>query len=200
MRLRTSLAFILVGILMIGVAACSSQKAPAEAAIKAAQDAYGPVSAEAQKYVPDQASAIQASIAAAQDAFNKGDFPTAQSKAQAASAQISGLGPAIAAKKTELTTQWTTLATGVPKLIEALRSRVEILAKSKSLPSGITKETVESAQSGLASATRTWSDAAAAAAAGDVATAASSANSVKTQIVSLMRSLNMTVPAGAGGE
>ena len=107
MRLRTSFAFIFVGIFTLGVAACSSQKAPAEAAIKAAQEAYAPVSAEAQKYVPDQASAVQASIAAAQDAFNKGDFPTAQSKAQAASAQISALGPAIAGKKTELTTQWT---------------------------------------------------------------------------------------------
>ena len=45
--------------LIVAVAACASQKEPADAAIKSAQSAFSAVSAEAQKYVPDQAKAVQ---------------------------------------------------------------------------------------------------------------------------------------------
>jgi outer membrane lipoprotein-sorting protein len=49
--------------LVVTVAACSSQKEPADAAIKSAQSAFNAVSAEAQKYVPDQAKSVQDALA-----------------------------------------------------------------------------------------------------------------------------------------
>jgi hypothetical protein len=199
MRLRSSIVLLSVCALAIGVAACENQKAPAEAAVKAAQDSFAPISAEARKYVPDQASAVQASITSAQDALSKSDYAAALTKAQAIPAQISALGPAIAAKKTQLTSQWTTLEAGVPKLLEALRSRVEMLSKSKSLPKGIDKLTLDNAKSGLASATITWDEAVKSAASGDVATAVSNVSIMRTRITDFMRSLNMQVPPGAGG-
>ena len=186
-------------VLIVTVAACSSQKEPADAAIKSAQSAFSAVSAEAQKYVPDQAKAVQDGLTAAQTAFTNGDYASALTQAQALPARITALGAAISAKKAELTTQWNTMSAGIPKLVEALSSRVDTLSKSKGLPKGITKETVSAAQSGLASATQTWQAATSAASSGDLATAMRQANDVKTRVVDLMKSLNMTLPPGVGG-
>jgi len=186
--------------LIVAVAACASQKEPADAAIKSAQSAFSAVSAEAQKYVPDQAKAVQDGLTAAQTAFTNGDYASALTQAQALPARITALGAAISAKKAELTTQWNTMSAGIPKLVEALSSRVDMLTKSKGLPKGITKETVTAAQSGVATAKQDWQAATSAASSGDLATAMRQANDVKTRVVGLMKSLNMTVPPGVGEE
>jgi hypothetical protein len=187
-------------VLVVAVAACSSQKEPADAAIKGAQSQFSAVSAEAQKYVPDQARAVQDALTAAQTAFNNGDYAGALTQAQALPARITALSAAISSKKAELTTQWETMSAGIPKLVEALKSRVDVLSKSKGLPKGITKETVDAAQSGLATATQNWQAATSAASSGDLATAMRQANDVKARVVDLMKSLNMQVPPGVGGE
>ena len=179
-------------------AACSNQKAPAEAALKSAQDAYSAVRTDAEKYVPEQARAIQDGLASAQAALGKDDYAGVLKQTQSLTTQISGLGGAIAAKKAELTTAWNTMSAGVPKLVEAVKSRVDVLSKSRSLPTGITKDTLNSAKAGLASASQSWSEATSAASAGDVATAVARARSVQASVVNLMQSLNMQVPAAAG--
>lgn len=183
--------------LMVVSAACANQKAPAEMAMKAAQDAFGAVSADAQKYVPGQARAIQDSLTAAQDAVTKGDYQAAMTQAQAIPGKVGELQSAIAAKKAELTKAWTDMSTGVPQMLQALKSRAEILAKSRKLPAGLTKEAVESANAGVTAATQGWSEAMAAAQSGDMTTAAAKATEIKNKIVGLMKSLNMQVPAAA---
>jgi len=197
MRMLRSLGAVIVVLALAG--ACSSQKDPADAAIKSAQSAFDAVSAEAQKYVPDQARAVQSSLTAAQDAFAKGDYQAALTQAQALPAQITALGSAISAKKAELTTAWNSMSAGLPKMVDALKSRVDILSKSKGLPKGVTKDAVEGAKTGVAAATQEWSEASAAATGGDLATAVSKANDVKTKVVAMMKSLNMQIPPGAGG-
>ena len=177
-------------------AACSGGKAPAEEAIKAAQDAYAPVSADAEKYVPDQARAIQDSITSAQAAVTSGDYAGALQQAQAIPAKVAELGPAIESRKGELTTAWTEMSASMPKMIAALESRVKILGQSKSLPAGLTRETVDAAKSGVATASQAWSEATAAAQSGDAATAAAKGAAVQTQVMDLMKSLNMQVPGG----
>jgi len=196
MRLRSSIILSVVTALAIGAGACANQKGPAQAAIKNAQDAFAPVTAEAQKYVPDQATAIQTSIAVAKDTFDKGDYAGALTKAQGVLPQISALGSAIALKKTQLTSQWATMAEGMPKMLEALKSRLDILSKSKALPAGLTKLTVDNAKSSVDSASRTFEDAKASAASGDVATAVSNVTISRGRLIEVMRSLNMTVPGG----
>ena len=186
-----------LALVAVFAAACSNQKAPAEAALKSAQDAYSAVRTDAEKYVPEQARAIQDSMASAQAALAKDDYAGVLKQAQSLNTQISALGGAIAAKKTELTNTWNTMSAGVPKLVEAVKSRVDVLSKSRSLPAGITKETLDSAKAGLATATQTWSEATSGASAGDVATAVVRARTVQASVVNLMQSLNMQVPAAA---
>ncbi len=196
MRLLSSLTAIA---LVVGLVACSSQKEPAEAAVKAAQDAFAAVSGDAMKYVPDQARAIQNGLTSAQDALTKGDYAAALAQAQTLPAQITALGAAVSAKKAELTTAWNSMSAGLPKMIDALKSRVDTLSKSKGVPAGLTKETIADAKTGLATVMQNWTDATAAAAAGDMQTAVTQANDVKMKVVDLMKSLHMQVPPGAGG-
>ena len=44
------------------------------------------------------------------------------------------------------------MSTDVPKMVDAISSRVDVLSKSHHLPKGVTKDKVASAKSGLDSA------------------------------------------------
>ncbi len=66
--------FVKLTVLLAAVAvaaACANQKAPAEAAIKAAETAWAAVSAEALRYVPAEAKGIEDAIVAVKDEFTR---------------------------------------------------------------------------------------------------------------------------------
>jgi hypothetical protein len=63
--------------------------------------------------------------------------------------------------------EWATLSTDLPKMVSAIQSRVDILSKSKKLPAKLSKESFDSAKAGLDMINSTWSEATAAAAAGN---------------------------------
>jgi tRNA U34 5-carboxymethylaminomethyl modifying GTPase MnmE/TrmE len=63
--------------------------------------------------------------------------------------------------------EWATLSADLPKMVSAIQSRVDILSKSKKLPANVSKESFDSAQAGLDMINSTWSEATAAAAAGN---------------------------------
>ena len=73
----------------VALVACS-QKGPAEAALTAAQTAVDGVKTEAAKYVPDQAKGLLASLTAAREAFDKGDYKVALELRAAPSGQGEG--------------------------------------------------------------------------------------------------------------
>jgi len=124
-----SLALILlVGTVMLS--ACASDKGPAEVAIKAAEEAINSVKAEAVKYVPDQVKSLEGALAAVKDKFAKEDYKAAITDATSLSAKAKEVAEAAKAKKEELTKSWTDLSGGVPKMVEAVQSRVDILSKS----------------------------------------------------------------------
>ena len=62
---------------------------------------------------------------------------------------------------------------------------MEILSKSKGVPAGLTKDTVDQAKTGFAGASQEWSDAMAAAQSGDYATAMAKASDVKMKVVAI---------------
>lgn len=186
---------VVVAILAIA-SGCASQKAPAEAAIKTAETAFSAVQADAVKYVPDQAKGISDTIAAAKDALAKGDYQAALTSAQALPARIADLTSAVTAKKAELTTTWTGLSTALPKVVDAIQSRIGVLSKSKRLPAGLDKAKFEEAKTGLATVTSTWTDATTAFGAGNLTDAVAKAETVKTKAAEIMGLLGMQVPPG----
>ena len=177
--------------------ACGSDKGPAEQAIKAAEEAINSTKAEAAKYVPDQVKSLESALAAVKDKFAKKEYKDAISEAQSLAGKAKGVMDAAKAKKEELTKTWTDLSQGLPKMVEAIQSRVDILSKSKKLPGNLTAEKFAEVKSGLASAKEEWAKALESSRAGNLADAVSMANSVKEKAVQTMDTLGMPVPAAA---
>lgn len=101
-----------------------------------------------------------------------------------------------AKESVELTAKWTILSAGVPKMVEAIQSRVDILSQSKKLPASITAEKFAEVKSVLASAKEDWNKAQESFKAGKINDAVAVGTSVKDKIVKAMETLGMTVPAG----
>ena len=180
------------------VAACgSADKVPAEAAIKAAEGALGAVRGEAAKFLPDQLKTLEDALAGAKASFEKGDYAAALGGAKDLAAKANDLQVAAIAKRTELTRAWTDVSAGVPKMAEAIQSRVDILSQSKKLPAGIDKGKLAGAKAGLASLKQTWAEASADYSAGNFTDAVSKAKAAKDKAVETMTALNMQVPAAA---
>lgn len=193
--LKRALGIVCVIALAAVMVGCANQKAPAEAAIAAADTAFTAVQADAAKYVPDEAKAIAGDLQAAKDLATKGDYKGALAAAQALPAKITALGTAVAAKKTELTATWTSLSGALPGVVAAIQSRVDILGKAKKLPQGLDKAKFEEAKAGLAELNTTWAAATSAFGSGEIKDAIAKAETVKTTAAGVMEKLGMTVPA-----
>jgi hypothetical protein len=189
-----------VGVLMVAllVSACgSADKAPAEAAIKAADGALAAVREEASKLIPAQLKVVEDGLASAKASFDKGDYTAALGTAKQVAAQAGDLSSAVAAKKADLTKAWTDVSTGVPEMANAIQSRVDVLSQSKKLPAGLDKDKLETAKTELAALKQSWADASASYNAGNLTDAVSKAKEAKDKAVEIMTALNMQVPAAA---
>ena len=195
-KLSVWLLTSLVAVLIVG---CANQKVPAEAAIANAESAIAPIRDAAQKYVPDQMQAVDAQLNSLKDSLAKGDYAAVVAGAPALNTAISSLKDAAAAKQADAEAAiakakdaWTGLSTDLPKMVDAIQSRVDVLSKSHHLPKGVTKDSLAAAKSGLDSMKGAWSDASNAATSGDFTTAVTKAQAVKDQATQIMQSLGMT--------
>ena len=189
--MRRKLAIIIAVLFAFSLAACSSGKAPAEQAIKAAEEALNAAKGEAAKYVPDQVKAVEDELNAAKDSLAKKDYAAATSAATSVVAKAKDLAAAAAAKKDELTKSWEGLSAGMPQMLDAIKSRVDILSKSKKLPANLDKEKFEGAKSGLAEITKAWDEASNAFKEGNIADAHAKAMAVKEKASEIMATLGM---------
>jgi hypothetical protein len=188
---------IICAVALALLSSCASDKAPAEQAIKGAEAAIAQVKTEAAKWVPDQVRALDTSLAAVKDKFAKGDYKAVLAEAPALATQANAVAAAAAAKKAELAKSWDEISAGLPKMVEAVKSRVDILSKSKKLPANVTKDQFETAKADLATATQGWTDAMAAYSSGNIADAVAKANTVKAKAAEALQALGMPVPPAA---
>ena len=191
--------WLLASLAAVALVGCMSQKAPAEQAVASAETALAQVRDTAQKYVPDQLQSVDAQLTAMKDSLSKGDYQAVLTAAPAVSSAISGLKDAADAKKADADAAlakakdaWGPMSTDVPKMVDAIQSRVDTLSKSHHLPKGVTKDSLSSAKSGLDSMKSSWSDASNAASSGDYTTAVSKGQAVKDQASDVMKSLGMS--------
>ena len=195
--MKRSVFVVVALVVCFALMACSTAKAPAEAAIKAAEDALAAAKPEAAKFVPDQLKGVEDALAAAKDSFQRGEYEQALAGAQDLAAKVKDLAAAAGAKKDELTKSWQDMSGGLPGMVEAITKRVEILSKSRKLPAGLDKEKFESAKATLATVTQTWTEASAAFQAGNLVDAVGKANTVKEKAVEIMNALGMKAPEAA---
>ena len=200
MKLMKRILSVAVAVVFaVALGACSSAKAPAEQAIKAAEEALNASKAEAMKYIPDQVKSVEDALKAAKDSFAKGDYAGAASAATAVTSKAKDLASATAAKKAELTKDWEEQSAGLLKAIDDIKGRIATLSKSKKLPKGLDKAKLESAKSGLEEISMGWDDANKAFQQGSLADALAKAKGAKEKAAEVMSILGMKVESAAKG-
>ncbi len=188
---------LLVAFGLLVVSCGSANKEAATAAIKAAEESWNAAKGEVVKYIPDQAKGVEDAIKGAKENFDKGNFDAALAAAKAIPDKVKGLAAAASAKKAELAKSWEEMSGGMPRMLDAIKSRLDILSQSKKLPENLDKAKLEGARGGYEAAAKMWDDAKAAFSGGNVADAMAKAKTVKEKAVEVMTTLGMQVPAAA---
>ena len=117
--------------------ACNSGKAPAEAAMKLAEEAVNGARTEAANLVPDDMKSLSDDLNVAKDQMAKGDYKAALASASAIQQKANDVLAKAKAKKDELAKSWAEMSDSLPKMVDAIKSRVDILSQSKKLPKGM---------------------------------------------------------------
>lgn len=178
------------------LAACANQMEPAKKMVGEVESAVTAAGADAQKYVPEQAAAVNQKLADLKAAFDKQDYKTVITTAPALLTEAKGLAEAAAAKKKEvmeaLGSQWTALATSLPETISGIEAKVATLAASKKLPKGVTKDSLAAAKSGLADIKTAFDEAKVSFGSGDVQGALDKAKGVQAKIAEVSAQIGLT--------
>jgi hypothetical protein len=188
-------SFVIMILAAALLAACGSgDKGPAETALKAAEEAINSAKGDASKYMPDQVRSLESALASTREKLGKGDYKAVLSEAPALTSKAQEIASAAAAKKAELTKSWEGLSSGMPRVVEAIKSRVDILSQSKKLPAGMSAETLAQAKAGLSEITQQWTAATEASKGGNLMDAVAKASSVKVKAAEVLTLLKMPVP------
>ena len=174
--------------------ACANQMEPAKNALDNINTTLNSVSADAQKYVPDQFADAQTKVAALTASFEKKDYAAVVAGAPAVLAEVDGLSGAAAAKKDEmmkaLGNEWRSLAASVPQSLGAVQTRIDDLSKAKRVPKDVD---LGAAKSGLADATSAWDKAQEAFKAGHPADAVTAAKDAQGKVASAAAALKLNL-------
>jgi hypothetical protein len=174
--------------------ACANQMEPAKNALDNINSTLNSVSADAQKYVPDQFTQAQSKAAALSASFEKKDYAAVVAGAPAVLAEVRGLADAAAAKKDEMVkelgNEWRSLAASVPQSLSAVQSRVDALSKTKRVPKDVD---LGAAKSGLADANSAWEKAQDAFKSGNPADAVTAAKDAQGKAASAAAALKLNL-------
>jgi hypothetical protein len=174
--------------------ACANQMEPAKNALDNINTTLNSVSADAQKYVPDQFAQAQTKVAVLTASFEMKDYAAVVAGAPAVLAEVNGLSGAAAAKKDDLVKalgkEWRSLAASVPQSLGAVQTRIDALSKTKHVPKEID---LGAAKSGLADATSAWDKAQEAFKAGNPADAVTAAKDAQGKAASAAAALKLNL-------
>lgn len=193
-RPSKSIFALLAAVAALAVA-CS--KAPAEAALKAADEAVTAASRDGERFAPEQLKALTDAAKAAHAEFDRGDYAAAKASAERVTADAQDVLKAAAAKKDEATKAWSDLQARVPGMGEAIHAKVNELAAMKRLPKGVTSAQLADAKTGLAAFEQDWTDATAAAQSGDLVAAVEKGRAASARAQELRNALGLSAPAEA---
>jgi len=182
------------------LAACASQREPAQLMIGEIEATISAAGADAARYAPDLLSDVQTKLAALKSSFDNQDYKGVLAAAPPVLSEAQGLAGAAAAKKGEVTQalerQWASISSAVPGGITAIQNRIEMLGakKNRKLAAGID---LNVAKAGLSGAESLWSKAQGAFGNGNMDEAVSAAKDVKSKLDALAASLKVDLPAPA---
>ncbi len=174
------------------VAACTdAAKAPAEAAMAAAGKAVESLKGEATKWAPEAVKSVETSYASAKDYFAKEDYKGTLAAAGEIPAKASEALAKAGVNKDAVMKAWNETGGSVTKMMDAAKSRLDILAQSKKLPKGMDKATVAQAQADLSTLQSGWASAVEQFKSGDTSGAMAKASALKAQGLALLKTLGL---------
>jgi hypothetical protein len=173
---------LVLGLMVLPLLAAGCSKGPAEAALKAADEAIAKVAPDAEKYVPEQFKTLPDAAAAAKASFDKGDYAAALAAAKDLPTKATEVMTAATAKKDELMGQWNVLSKDMPILVADWQKKFDELVASKKLPKTATPERISELKGKLADVAATWTKATEAFNAGDIKGALENGNTVKASV------------------
>lgn len=183
-----------LGSLMV-IACGSSEKGPAEMALKVAEEAINATKAEAEKIAPDLVNSLENALASAKEKFAKKDYKAALEEAKALPAKAKEVLDAAKTKMGEMTKKWEEYSQEIPKLVENLQGKVDALSKTAKLPANLTADKFNEVKSWVSSAGEEWAKALESFKAGSVSEAVNLAAAVKEKALKAMEALGLTAPA-----
>jgi hypothetical protein len=148
---------VVVALSILLLAGCTDPaKAPAQAALQAADAALAGLDAEVERGAPDEARTARAARDAAQARASQGDWKGALAGASAVPAAVQGAVSAAAERRAALAEGWAQAVRDVPNLIFALEDRLDGLDEAKRLPAGLDRVAVAAARQELKAIQGEW--------------------------------------------
>lgn len=195
---RSSLLIAGLAAVLLAVG-CAGQKEPATKAVADAEAALSSIREDASKYAADELKTADDAIASLKANLEKGDYKAILAGAPALATQVEGLRKTVADKKAEAEAaleaakgQWAEVSTDLPKMVGAIQSRLDILTKSKKLPKGLDKATLDQAVASFEGMKASWTEATGAATSGNFVDAMSKAEAIKAKGAEVMAALGMS--------
>jgi outer membrane lipoprotein-sorting protein len=193
MRISTALmgvaasAFLFTG--------CASNEEPARQALSAAEASLAEIRVDAAKFAPDELQSAEERLAKVKQDLAKEEYKDVLGGATQLTKETATLKEIVVSKQTQAvaaTHEWESLSEEVPKLVQAIESRVDTLSESKKLPQDVNKETFEAAKAALATMKSLWAEASAAFDAGHAIEAADKARLAQTTGEKVVDQLGMS--------
>jgi len=203
-RIRSQALPVATLALLLLAAGCANQKEPATKAVADAEASVAAIRDDAGQYAASELQAAETAIADMKAQLQKGDYDAVVKGSPALSQQIESLRRTTSERRTEreqaneaAKSTWASMSTDVPKMVQAIQGRVDVLAKSKKLPKNLDKAKFESARADFEQMKTTWSEATAAASAGNAVEAVSRGEAAKSKGTDVMLALGMNAAAAS---
>lgn len=190
-----SKAFITAALaaLCLGVAACASQKEPAEQALAAVEAKFKESSAEIQKYLPERYAEIETSVASLRDSMSNEDYSDVVAGAGQVQADLKrAIGESRVKRaqvQVEMETEWAEMSKSVPAMIDAMDKK--ITAQRGKPPKDMTREAWKQTIADYDAARDAWSKAAAEMTRANFEATVLAARDAKAKIAAIMESLDV---------
>ena len=179
--------------LCLGVAACASQKEPAEQALAAVEAKFKESSAEVQKYLPERYAEIESGIASLRDSMSNesyGDVVAEAGKVQDSLKRAIGEARVRRAQmQVEMESEWAEMSKSVPAMIDAMDKK--ITSQRGKPPEGLTREAWKQTIADYDAARDAWSKAAAEMTRANFEATVLAARDAKAKIAAIMESLDV---------
>ncbi|HWN06942.1 MAG TPA: hypothetical protein VNO53_07235 [Steroidobacteraceae bacterium] len=179
--------------LCLGVAACASQKEPAEQAFAAVEAKFKESSAEIQKYLPERYAEIEASIASLRESMSNEDYGDVVAEAGQVQASLKrAIGESRVRRAqllVEMESEWDEMAKTMPAMVAAMDKK--ITSQRGRAPKGMTGDEWKQTIADYDAARDAWGKAAAGLTRSNFEQSVLVARDAKAKIAAIMEKLGV---------